>query len=138
MDYQLTKPQYQALTATEAYVGVVAGFDSGKTQNALIQMLTTKLKYPSVDLAYLAPTVGDIKTIFYPRICELLQAHNLKFKRNKSEGIISIHGYGRILAKSMESKIHDWQCGDAFLNELDTLPKEQAISVIRRTTARCR
>ena len=136
----LTKPQSEFFHATERYVAAVAGFGSGKTQAAVSRLLTTKLKYPGIDVAYLAPSYGLIRDIFYPYMSEVLSDMNIGFNINKAEHNIHIKGHGKIICRTMErpDMIVGWQAGDAFLDEFDLLPTEKAKAVIRKLSARLR
>ena len=136
----LTEPQSEFFFAEERYVAAVAGFGSGKTQAAVSRLLTTKLKYPSVDVAYLAPSYGLIRDIFYPYMENVLSEMRIKHAINKQENNIHIQGHGKIICRTMErpDMIVGWQAGDAFLDEFDLLPTEKALTVIRKLSARLR
>jgi len=139
-EVNLTKPQSEFFHATERYVAAVAGFGSGKTQAAVTRLLTTKLQYPSIDVAYLAPSYGLIRDIFFPYMSEVLSDMNIGFNINKAEHNIHIQGHGKIICRTMErpDMIVGWQAGDAFLDEFDLLPTEKAEAVIRKLSARLR
>ncbi len=136
----LTVPQSEFFHATERYVAAVAGFGAGKTQAAVSRLMTTKLKYPSIDVAYLAPSYGLIRDIFFPYIAEILSEMNIGFNINKSEHNVYIQGHGKIICRTMErpDMIVGWEAGDAFLDEFDLLPTEKALSVVRKLSARLR
>lgn len=140
MSIQLTEPQSLFFNSDAEYTAAVAGFGSGKTQAAISRIIATKLQYPKIDVAYLAPTLGLIDDIFYPRISELLDGADIYHKINRSKNIIHLQGYGKIVCRSMDNpkKIIGWEVGDAFLDELDTLPKDKAIAIMTMISARCR
>lgn len=136
----LTVPQSEFYHSTARYTAAVAGFGSGKTQAAVSRLMGTKLKYPSVDLAYLAPSYGLIRDIFYPYIAEVLSSMNLPHNINKGEHNIYIQGHGKIICRTMErpDMLVGWEAGDAFLDEFDILPTQKAETVIRKLSARLR
>jgi len=139
-EVNLTVPQSEFFHAAERYVAAVAGFGSGKTQAAVSRLLTTKLKYPSVDVAYLAPSYGLIRDIFYPYMSEVLSEMNIGFNINKQENNIYLQGHGKIICRTMErpDMIVGWEAGDAFLDEFDLLPTQKAKTVINKISARLR
>lgn len=139
-DITLTDPQSDFFHATERYVAAVAGFGSGKTQAAVSKLLATKFQYPSVDLAYLAPSYGLIRDIFYPYISEILNSMNVRFKINKGEHNVYVQGHGQIYCRTMNDPdmIVGWQAGDAFLDEFDILTTDKAEKVIQKLSARLR
>jgi len=144
MEINLTDPQSEAFMSEATYVGVVAGFGSGKTHVASTRLMATKLKYPSIDLAYLAPTYALIRDIFYPNMHNMLQemgmVPNKDYSINKSEHNIYIGGYGQIYCRTMDNPdlIVGWQVGDAFMDEFDLLPDDKATKVMQKVSARCR
>lgn len=140
MDIQLTEPQSLFFNSEAEYTAAVAGFGSGKTQAAISRIIATKLQYPDIDVAYLAPTLGLIDDIFYPRVSEMLDNADIYHKINKSKNIVHLQGYGKIICRSMDNpkKLIGWEVGDAFLDELDTLAKDKAIAIMTMISARCR
>ena len=137
---ELTEPQTEFFCSDSKYTAVVAGFGSGKTLGAAVKLLNTKIKYPTVDLAYLAPTYPLIRDIFYPTIEGLLTDLGWSYKINKSENVIYIQGMGNIFCRTMERPelIVGWQVGDAYVDEFDVLPTRKAKTAMQKITARCR
>lgn len=144
MEIDLTMPQTEFFTSDASYVAAVAGFGSGKTRAAWTRCLATKMMYPRIDLAYLAPTYALIRDIFYPYVTETLVDMRMDPKRdftiNKGENVVHIHGMGQIYCRTMDNPdmIVGWEVGDAFIDEFDLLPTDKALKVIRKVSARCR
>ena len=140
LETRLTKPQTRIYTSTAKYTCGVAGMGSGKSEAAIKRILTTKMMYPNIDLAYLAPTYQLISDIFYPRMEEALTAMGLMYRINKKENVISILGHGKVYCRSMDKPeyIIGWEVGDAFLDEFDVLKVDKAMDVLRKISARCR
>ena len=136
----LTEPQTDFFASDAPYVAAVAGFGSGKTQVAVAKIMNRKLEYPTIDQAYLAPSYSLIRDIFYPYMRVTLADLSLRFTINKSEHNIYIEGHGIVYCRTMNDPdlIVGWQCGDAVMDEFDVLPKEKALQVIRKVSARCR
>ena len=139
-EISLTVPQTQFFSSKALYTAAVAGFGSGKTQAAVARLMTTKLEYPNIDLAYLAPTYSLIRDIFYPYIGEILSNLGLKYTINKSEHNIYIQDHGRIICRTMDNPdmLVGWQAGDGFLDEFDVLKTDKALAVMRKLSARLR
>ncbi len=140
MQLALTKPQSLVFNCDAEYVAAVAGFGSGKTQAVISRLFATKVKYPSIDLAYLAPSLSLIRDIFYPRMMEVIEASGVHCKLQKNENIIYMQGYGRIICRSMDDpgKIVGWEVGDAFIDEFDILPQQKAIAILEKVSSRTR
>ena len=140
MDIELTEPQQEFFNSTEKFVAMVSGFGAGKTNTLVLKMLSDKFDMPKVDLAYFAPTYPLIRDILYPRVAEFLEEMGVGYKINKSEHNIHIHGYGKIICRTMDTpeRIIGFEIGHAYLDEFDTLKLENAMDVWRKIMARVR
>ena len=140
MQIDLTVPQSEFFTSEAAYTAAVAGFGSGKTQAAATRVVASILQYPTIDQAYLAPSYGLIRDIFYPFMSEILSSLGIEYNINKGEHNIYVQGHGKIFCRTMDNPdmIVGWECGDAVMDEFDVLPKDKAFQVIRKVAARCR
>lgn len=141
MEINLTVPQTKFFMDNEAeYIAAVAGFGSGKTESAAVKIASRIVQYPKVSQAYLAPTYKLVNDIFYPRISELLNGAGFEVKINKGENNIYVKGAGVIYCRTMDNpdSIVGWECGDAFMDELDILPTDKATKVMNKVSARCR
>jgi len=137
---QLTGPQSEFYHSEAKYTAAVAGFGSGKTQAALIRILSNLAQRPGFHQAYLAPTYALVRDIFYPKAEEMLEELGWPYAINKSENTIYVYGLGKVICRTMEdpSKIVGWECADIFLDEFDILPKDKALEVFRKASARMR
>lgn len=140
MDLNLSQPQFDFCTTNAKSTAMVAGFGSGKTEAALIDMSTTMFQHPGADMLYLAPTFPLIRDIWYPKVESFFDSMNLGYKINRGEHTIHIDGAGCIFCRTMEHphRIIGFEVLDAYLDELDVLPEEKAMEVWRKTKARCR
>ena len=84
--------------------------------------------YKNPTIAVAEPTVDLIKKILYPRFCEIFDSAGIVYKLNKSDGTIIVQNIGTIIFISMtdDSRIIGFQSMFFHLDELDTLPEEQA------------
>lgn len=136
----LTVPQSEYFTSTHLYTAVVAGFGSGKTQATVTRLLCSKLEYPDINQAYLAPSYSLIRDIFYPYIGEALSELGIKYSVNKQEHNIYLQGHGRIICRTMDNPdmLVGWEAGDGFMDEFDILKTDKAIQVMHKLSARLR
>lgn len=140
MDIRLNKGQEEFVNAYDEAVALVAGYGSGKTQVALIKMISQMLEYPKADMAYFAPTYQLINDIWYPKVEEFCNNLGLGFKIDKARDIIRVSGAGKIYCRTMNKpeNIIGFEAVSAYLDEFDTLPKKKAHEVWNKAIARCR
>lgn len=140
MDIELSKPQAEAFTSEAKSTAVVAGFGSGKTELAMFRLITSMLQYPDADFLYCAPTIPLIRDILWAKLGDFLPKLGIKYTLNKSESIVYIHGHGKIFCRSMDNpeRLVGFEVLDAFLDEMDILSTEKAISMFMKVKARCR
>ncbi len=141
MEIELTIPQTEFFVDNDSeYIAAVAGFGAGKTESAAVKIASRIIQYPKISQAYLAPTYKLIGDIFYPRITELLEGAGFKVHINKQASNIHVQGAGTIYCRTMDNPdmIVGWECGDAFMDELDILPTDKAQKVMTKVSARCR
>lgn len=136
----LTIPQSEFFQSDALYTAVVAGFGSGKTQVTVTRLLTSKLQYPEINQAYLAPSYSLIRDIFYPYIGDALAELGIKYVINKQEHNIYLQGYGKIICRTMDNPdmLVGWESGDGFMDEFDILKTDKAHQVMRKLSARLR
>ena len=141
MQIQPTKPQYDYMMSKAQFPAMVAGFGAGKTESAINRALIGKLLYPECNRGFYEPTYDLIRMIAFPRFEEALEKSGLPYKLYKSPiNKLSIEGYGSIIFRSMDtpSRIIGYEHGDADVDELDTLKRDDAADVWRRVLSRNR
>lgn len=133
-------PQAEFANAVEQFPAFVAGFGSGKTQAGILRAMRLKMAYPKQDVAYYLPTYDLVQMIGYPRFEETLDRAKLRYRLNQSKHVISIHGKGRIIFRTMENpaRIIGYEVADSIVDELDTLKQLDAQAVWRAIIARNR
>lgn len=141
MDISPTIPQYDYITCGDPYPAMVAGFGAGKTEAAVKRALIGKLLHPEVNRGFYEPTYDLIRMIAFPRFEEVMEETGLSYKLYKSPiNKLSIDGYNSIIFRSMDtpSRIIGYEHGDADVDELDTLKRDDAAEVWRRILSRNR
>lgn len=140
MDIQLSVPQAEFYNSKAKATAAVAGYGSGKTEVTMFRLISSAVEYPEGDWLYCAPTLPLIKDILWAKLSEFLPQINVNYEVNKSESIVYLKGYGKIFCRSMDNpdRIVGFQVVDAFLDEIDILPLEKAMSVYMKVKARCR
>lgn len=134
----LTEPQSSMFVSTTRVTGVVAGFGAGKTKSLLTKSVADLIKFRT-DVAYFAPTVPLMRDIAYPVYSEIFESMGMKYRINKSEGIIYT-GFGNIICKSMENpdRIVGFEILKAYVDEFDILPTTKAELAFNKIAARVR
>lgn len=140
MDIELTEPQAEFFHSTAKATCAVAGFGSGKTQVAMYRLISSAIEYPENDWLYSAPTIPLIRDILWSKLDEFLPSMGLRHSINKQEGIVYLHGLGKIFCRSMDApdRLVGFEVADAFMDEIDILPEDKALNVYRKIKARCR
>ena len=141
-----TKPllhQYNFVHSTAKYTALVAGLGSGKTEALVYKTLKFLTMIPNARIGIYEPTVDLLKRIIYPRFEDIFATSGIKFKLNKSDGIMTIwlpSGKAEIIFRSMDNytRIIGYETHHAILDEIDTLPKDKAFEVWIRVLARNR
>jgi len=139
-DFNATTPQSDFIVSDAKYTAAVAGFGSGKTESALVRILSNMLQAPGIDQAYLAPTYPLIRDIWYPKVEKFLDDLKIPYGINKSNHVITIPGLGKVYCRTMDnpSLIIGWEACDAVLDEFDVLPIDKALEVFRKVSGRLR
>lgn len=120
---------------------MVAGFGSGKTEAAVNRAIIGKLRHPEVNRGFYEPTYDLIRMIAFPRFEETLTNLDIPYKLYKTPlNKLDIAGFGTIYFRSMDtpSRIIGYEHGDADVDELDTLKRDDAADVWRRILSRNR
>lgn len=148
MEIDLSEPQSEFYLSEHKYVAAVAGFGSGKTEVALLKAYKNLVECPGLDQAYLAPTYGLIRDIWYPKVDEFLSKLGVAHVINEGKNNIvfpklrnpKTKKASTIICRTMEKpeRIIGWEAADAFLDEFDVLATDKAQHVFRKVSARLR
>ncbi len=135
--------QYKYIYTKSKYTALVSGLGAGKTEALIYRLLYFISNVRNAEVACYQPTIELTKAILYPRLEEIFGSTTLKWKLNKSDGLMEIwfvHGKATIRFKSMEnySRIIGYQSMLSLIDEIDTLPADKAKQVWIRIMARNR
>ena len=135
--------QLKFIHSKALYPALVSGLGAGKTEALIYRTLKFLSEIPKARIGLYEPTVDLIKRILYPRFEEILSASGIKYKLNKSDGIMEIWlptGKAELIFRSMDNytRIIGYETHHAILDEIDTLSKEKANQVWIRVLARNR
>ncbi len=135
--------QLDFIRSNAKYTALVAGLGSGKTSALIYKVLDKLSKYPKITIGIYEPTHDLIRQILHPRLEEIFQGSGILYKLNKSEGMMQIYmpqGMCKIIFRSMNdpARIIGYEHEFAFLDEVDTLPKNKAMDIWVRVLARNR
>jgi PBSX family phage terminase large subunit len=136
----LTKPQSQFFTSKHKFNAFVGGFGSGKSHALFTKLISEKLTHPEIDLGYFAPSYQLIRDIAHPRLQNMLDEAEIKYKLNKSDNVLDLLEYGRVLFRSMDmpDRIVGFEIGSAYIDEIDTMKFVDAQNAWNKIIARCR
>jgi hypothetical protein len=118
--------------------------NSGKTESLIYRTLRMITEIPGARIGIYEPTVDLLKRIIYPRFDEIFGNSGIKYKLNKSDGIMEVTLPGKppaeLVFRSMDnfSRIIGYETHHAICDEIDTLPADKAMEVWLRVLARNR
>lgn len=136
----LTVPQTKFLQSTYKFPLFVAGFGSGKSQGMCVSALNDLFNYKGANVAVYAPTYDLLKLIIMSYIEEMLIAGNYSFSLNNSSHTFNVHGYGKIICRSMDNpaRIVGYEVFRSHCDELDVLEEAKADLAWKKIIARNR
>lgn len=140
LPFRVSKPQLRFIQAPERNPALVAGFGAGKTFAGITRALVLKCRYPKQNVGYYLPTYDLVKSIGFPGFMEVMEMMGIHGTLNKSDRIITVHGAGNIIFRSMDNpaRIVGYKHADAIADEIDTLPTTAASLVWNKIIARNR
>jgi len=130
--------------STAKFPLLLGGYGSGKTEALVYRTLKFLTETHKARVGIYEPTVDLLKRIIYPRFEDIFANSGIKYKLNKSDGIMEVWmphtGKAEIIFRSMDnfSRIIGYETHMAILDEIDTLTKEKAMEVWIRVMARNR
>ncbi len=135
--------QHAFIYSKAKYPALVSGLGAGKTEALVYRTLRLLSLIPKARIGIYEPTVDLLKRIIYPRFEDIFANSGLKYKLNKSDGIMEVwlpSGKAEIIFRSMDNytRIIGYEVHHSILDEIDTLSKEKAMEVWIRVLARNR
>jgi len=135
--------QYKYIFSKAKYPALISGLGAGKTEALVYRALKFITEIPKVELGIYQPTVDLTKRILYPRFEDIFANSGIRYKLNKSDGIMEEFmptGKATLIFRSMDNftRIIGYQTHHALIDEIDTLSSEKAMAVWIRILARNR
>ena len=135
--------QHAFIYSKAKYPALVSGLGAGKTEALVYRTLRLLTLIPNARIAIYEPTVDLIKRIIYPRFEDIFANSGLRYRLNKSDGIMEVwlpNGKAELIFRSMDNftRIIGYEVHHSILDEIDTIPKSKAIAVWIRVLARNR
>lgn len=140
MNITLSNPQTKFFNSTAKHVGCIAGLGSGKTFCLVLKMLNDYFSHKGCHLLYMAPTYSLVADIAYPLFEEMLSEMKVPYSLNKTDGVLTVTGYGRIFFRTYTKpeRIIGFSIFRAYLDEGDTIPEKQMDLIADKVIARIR
>lgn len=137
-----TEPQHRFHALTCRFPAFVGGYGSGKTQAMCNQAIIDASESPNALISLYEPTYDLVRLSLAPRLQEKLEEHGIRYVYNKSENTIKTKNpqFGNFILRSLDNpaRIVAYESYRAHVDELDTLPKNQARQVWIKIIARNR
>lgn len=137
---RLSRPQQAFAASKDRFPAFVGGFGSGKTHAGILRAVSLKSQMGQ-DVAYYLPTYDLVRTIAFPRFCEMMSEFGIRYRLNKNDAEILTPDYGgKILFRTMDTpeRIVGYEVAHSVCDELDTLPVVKARDVWNKVIARNR
>lgn len=136
----LTEPQEQFILTDQPFPAIVGGLGSGKSKGGTMRLVMLMLGDIGANGAYYMPTYDLLKLRAMVGLEEDLKQLGVGYTINKSDYIIDLHGYGKIIMRSYDrpERIVAYEVAHSIVDELDTLSKEKAALVWRKISERNR
>jgi len=140
MQIEILKSQRQFLYGKSEFRLLVGGLGSGKTEGGLLLAIKLLIENRGVDIGYFMPTFSLVKLRGIDGFEKILKKMNLEYIVNKSDTIISVFGFGKIILKSYDipNNIVSFEVFASVIDELDILKFENAKNVFEKIDDRTR
>lgn len=142
LDFPVTEPQEQFVFTESRNPAIIGGFGSGKTQGGIQRAAYLLMRYCTKEsiIGYYMPTYDLIKLRAMPGFQAWCAHNGLKYTTNKSNYSIRIRGLGEIIFRSYDNpdRIIAYETAHAIVDEIDTLPRDEAAEVWRKIAERNR
>jgi hypothetical protein len=137
---ELTRPQYEFVSAPEPYPCFCGGFGAGKTAAVIVRAMSLKLRYPRQNIAMYYPTFDLVRRIGYPRFSEVFERYGVPYRIRKDDQLIELPSAGQIIFRTMDTpeRIIGYEVADSLADELDTLKRDHAADVWTKILSRNR
>jgi len=139
---QLTAPQNEFISSPHKFVGLFAGLGSGKTEAAIIRLVTLMQQDIGISVAHYFPTYRLASRRGLSGVQNYLRRLGYDYVLNKTAMTITIPELNNAIyyldTYSDPNAIVSYEIGHCVIDELDTLKKDQAEFVFRKVAERVR
>ncbi|TYP71496.1 terminase large subunit domain-containing protein [Aquimarina intermedia] len=136
---ELYPHQDDFLYSNAIHTGLVGGFGCGKSFIGTLKIVSKKMAYPGINVAYYLPTYKLIKDIAFDNISKTLEAQNIKYVLNRTDTEF-LTPLGKIIMRSMDrpDNIVGYEVGYSLVDEADIPPKDKMNISFKNIVARNR
>ena len=140
MELKLTQPQSEFKLLEAKFPLFVGGYGSGKSMSLIDQALSDMFEHPGGNIGIYCPTYDLMKLNLIPRFEENLAELGLFYNYNRSDYMLEIQGYGKLIFRSMDNpnRIVAYEVFRSHVDEIDLLEENKARDVWNRIIARNR
>lgn len=134
---KLHENQKKFIKSDYLHTGLVGGYQSGKSQAAIIKVFVHLLQYPNVPIAYYLPKYGLFDDMLIPKIRTICDKIKLPFTHNQSKSKITTP-IGEIWMRSMDNpdSIVSYSVGYSIVDEVDLVHSNKRNDVMKRIAGR--
>lgn len=131
--------QARFIESEAKHTALIGGYGSGKTQGGILKVISKKMKYPGIPVAYYMPTYGLIEDVAFERFEGLFNDYGIPYNLNKAKYYYDTP-YGRIIMRSLNNadRIVGYEVGYSLIDETDLLPTESMTTAFKKIIARNR
>lgn len=131
--------QAKFIESTAKHTALIAGYGSGKTQAGVLKVITMKMKYLGIPVAYYMPTYGLIEDVAFERFESIMDDLGIHYILNKSKFYYET-SFGRIIMRSLNNpeRIVGYEVGYSLIDETDLLSTESMTEAFNKIIARNR
>ena len=124
----------------DKYIAIVSGYGGGKSFTLAVISILFLSAFPGHTVAVYNVTFDLLKLIAIPQIISLLEQLRFKYTLNKADMIITVHGYGQIILRSLDNpgRIIGYESAIALADELATMQSDKGLDAFQRIMARNR
>jgi len=134
---KLHESQQTFIRSTKLHTGIVGGYQSGKSVAAVCKCITKLMMSPGVPIAYYLPTYSLFDDMLLPKIDELFESLEWKYKHNQQKSKIYTP-YGEIWMRSMDhpDSIVSYSVGYSIVDEVDVVHSNKRKKAMQRIASR--
>jgi len=140
MELSLTEPQSEFHLLEAKFPLFVGGYGSGKSMSLIEQAMGDLFMFKGANIGVYCPTYDLMKLNLIPRFEESLGELGLAYTYNRSDYMLDVHGYGKLIFRSMDNpnRIVAYEVFRSHVDEIDLIEEVKAEGVWNRIIARNR